>query len=342
MNSRLLQALCLAILSGSAAPVAASESGRPLFADDAVIELSLEGPLKATFADREVRQPRPFSLRMGAADVPVQVQVRGKSRTRICAFAPLRLDFGPDGAAGTVFAGQGRLKLVLPCHDSDPAEGDVLEEYAAYRIFNLLSDLSYRVRLAHIRFVDTDEPDAGPLMVRHAFLLESDGELSARAGLPEARMPAVRRSELAADQAALVFIFQYLVGNTDWSLVAAKGEDLCCHNLRLFGAAPPLYAVPYDFDLVGLVNARYAKPDPSLKIRDVRRRRYRGYCIDPGALEAALAHIRARQDVILAVSRSLPLLDESQLEAQARYLESYFEQAGDAPQLLEQFVEQCL
>lgn len=321
---------------------AATASFGPLFSDDAVIELSLEGPLSATLDDREARDERAFSLRTGADGVPLEVRVRGKSRARICRFAPLRLDFEPGSAAGTVFAGQDKLKLVLPCHDSDRAERDVLEEYAAYRIFNLLSERSYRARLLLVRFVDTEDPGKPPVMERHAFVLESDDELAARSGLPEARVPAIRRSDLEAGQAATAFIFQYLVGNTDWSLVAADGEEWCCHNLRLFGGAPDLYAVPYDFDLAGLVDARYAKPDPSLRIRSVTQRQYRGYCIEPAALEAALARITAQRDAILAVPRSLPLLDGKQIETRARYLEGFFEEAGNAPKLLRRFEDQCL
>jgi hypothetical protein len=338
------QRIILALIAWLAAPGAwaATASFGPLFSDDAVIELSLEGPLSATLDDREAREERAFSLRTGADGVPLEVRVRGKSRARICRFAPLRLNFGPEGAAGSVFAGQDKLKLVLPCDDSDRAERDVLEEYAAYRIFNLLSDRSYRVRPLRVRFVDTEQPGEPPVMLRHAFVLESDEEFSARIGLPETQIPAVRRSELQSDQAAMVFIFQYLVVNTDWSLVTADGEEWCCHNLRLFGEAPDLYTVPYDFDLAGLVDAKYAKPDASLRMRSVTQRQYRGYCIDAAALEAALARITAQRDAILAVPRSLPLLDGKQSETRERYLEGFFEQAGNAPKLLRRFADQCL
>jgi hypothetical protein len=314
----------------------------PLFARDSVIEMSLEGPVSTTLEDRESRQLRAFTLRQGADGVPLQVRVRGKSRARVCSLAPLRLEFAAGSAAGTEFAGQAALKLVLPCHDADSAERDLIEEYAAYGIFNLLSERSYRVRLLQVRFVDTGKPGEPPALQRHAFVLESDAELAARSGLPEARVPAVRRGDLEPGQAAAVFIFQYLIGNTDWSLVTAGGEEWCCHNLRLFGAAPPLFAVPYDFDLAGLVDARYAKPDPSLKIRDVTQRRYRGYCIDPAALAAALARVTAQRDAILAVTRSLPLLGEQQIATRVRYLEDFFEQAEDAPRLLRRFEKQCL
>ncbi|MDX1379840.1 MAG: hypothetical protein R3233_01905 [Xanthomonadales bacterium] len=334
-------ALATILLAAQAAWAEAVEYG-PLFADDSVIELTLEGPLSSTLDDREAREERAFSLRTGADGVPLEVRVRGKSRARICRFAPLRLDFESGSTAGTVFAGQDKLKLVLPCHDSDRAERDVLEEYAAYRIFNLLSDRSYRVRPLRVRFVDAEQPGEPPVMVRYAFVLESDEELSARIGLPEAQIQAVRRSELQADQAATVFIFQYLVGNTDWSLVTADGEEWCCHNLRLFGGVPDLYAVPYDFDLAGLVDAKYAKPDASLRIRSVTQRQYRGYCIDAAALGPALARITAQRAAILAVPGSLPLLDEKQSKTRVRFLEGFFEQAEDPQDLLEQFGKRCL
>lgn len=313
-----------------------------LFADDAVLELSLEGPFQATFADREAREERPFLLRLAAEEVPLEVRVRGKSRASICTFAPLRLDFESESSTGTPFAGQDKLKMVLPCHDSDRAERDVVQEYAVYRIFNVLSDISYRVRLLRVRFVDTEAPGEPPLMERHAFLLESHDELSARTGLPQAAVAAVRRSDLVADQAATVYIFQYLVGNTDWSLVSALEEQSCCHNIRLFGANPPLYPVPYDFDLTGLVDARYAKPDASLHLSDVTQRRYRGYCIDPEELETALERIKARRDSILAVPRSLSMLGEKQIERDVGYLEGFFERAEKEARLLKRFNKKCL
>jgi len=336
--------LSLAAAGGSshAAEAPSPATFGPLFTGDEVVELSLVGPLASTFADTRKRDERPFSLRVAGEEIPLQVRVRGHSRARVCRNAPLRLDLDTDLAAKTLFAGQDELKLVLPCRDSDGAEADILEEYGAYRIFNLLSAVSFRVRLARIRFVDTERSASEPMMERYGFLIESDEELGARAGLQESKVPHVRRGDLDADQAALVFIFQYLIANTDWSLVTATGETDCCHNIRLFGAPPVLYAVPYDFDLSGLVDAPYARPDPSLHIRRVTQRLYRGYCIDPTALEPALDRVLARRDGILGVLRGLPLLSQEQIEAKEAYLDRFFEQATDREKLLNQFRSRCL
>jgi len=341
---RALALVWLAAAGGSslAAEASAPAAFGPLFAGDEVLELSLAGPLSATFADTKQREERPFSLRAAGGEIPLQVRVRGHSRARVCRNAPLRLDLDTDRTADTPFAGQDKLKLVLPCRDSDGAEADILEEYAAYRIFNLLSAVSFRVRLARMRFVDTERPASGPMMERYSFLIEPDEELGARAGLQETQVPHVRRGDLDADQAALAFIFQYLIGNTDWSLVTATGEEDCCHNIRLFGAPPVLYAVPYDFDLSGLVDAPYARPDPSLHIRRVTQRLYRGYCIDPAALGPALDRVLARREEILGVLRGLPVLTEAQIQAKVGYLERFFEQAAEREKLLERYRNRCI
>ena len=345
---RLPLAIAVAWLAaaGGASQVAAGGTSpsapEPLFASDEVVELTLAGPLSSTFADTKNRDERPFTLRVGSDQIPLQVRVRGHSRARVCRNAPLRLGLDTAMTANTLFAGQDKLKLVLPCRDSDSAEADILKEYAAYRIFNLLSSVSFRVRLARIRFMDTEHSAAEPMMERYGFLIEPDEALGVRAGLQEARVEHVRRGGLDADQAALTFIFQYLIANTDWSLVAGTGEENCCHNIRLFGTTPVLYVVPYDFDLSGLVDAPYARPDPSLHISRVTQRLYRGYCIDPEALGPALDRVTARRGEILDVLRALPLLSEKQVESRVAYLDRFFEEAADRAKLLDRFRSRCI
>ena len=337
MRRQLIIMLATGLLVQGAVANAESTSPPVLFADDQAVALTLEGPLTSTFSDRDAREERPFVVHVesdGSGGIPLEVRVRGKSRAAICKLAPLRLDFEGRSITSTLFAGQDKPKLVLPCHDSSRAERDLLEEYLAYRLFNLLSDASYRVRLLQLRLVDTESRGGKPMMERYAFLLESHDELAGRIGRASAAMPAVRRSELEPDQAALVFVFEYLIGNTDWSLVATEGETDCCHNLRLFGEQPPFVA--------GLVNARYAEPDPSLNLRSVTQRRYRGYCIDPEALGPALDRIVSMQEEILQLPHSLPVLSPRQIEGNVRFLEGFFERAEERESLLARFQDPCL
>ena len=231
-------------------------SAQPLFDDDTLLEIELRGPLEATRRDTEDRGERPFILKVDGTELHPMVRVRGNSRVIHCSFPPLRLRF--DDAADTPFAGQGKVKLVTHCNRGERSELNVLEEYAAYRILALLTRSAVRVRLLRIRYVDTDEPGREPLE-RFGFVLESEQSLAERIGGKLVELDGVLPSRLELEQLASVFVAQYLIGNSDYSLVTATGDDACCHNGILVEVDDKLHYVAYDFDLSSLVNARYAK-----------------------------------------------------------------------------------
>jgi hypothetical protein len=260
----------------------------------------------------------------------------------LCDFPPLRLTFSSENTEDTVFAGQGKLKLVVHCKSSEAAEANILKEYAAYKMFNQVSSASYKVRLARINYRDTDHSLKEDNFIRYGFLIESAAELANRVGGVPAHVSGVRLSTLDQQHAARVYVFQYLIGNTDWSLVTAEGDDACCHNGDLFDIQNRRYFVPYDFDLSGLVNARYAKPDASLQIRKVTQRLYRGYCIAPDALEAAIRDIAGEEKDILSVINQVPGLTGKEIEKAVNFLAKFFDQASNAEKLAESFENRCL
>ena len=100
--------------------------------------------------------------------------------------------------------------------------------------------------------------------------------------------------------------------------------------------------VPYDFDLTGLVNARYAHPDPRLRISHVRQRLYRGLCTEPEYLQAALDLIASRKEAILDVVRNVPGLEPRNVERAVDFLGDFFDDAEDGDRLLRSFERRCL
>ena len=298
------------------------------------------GPLGALI-DSESTDELPFALRADGEDHQIQVRLRGKSRLRVCDFPPLRLNFVASAVEGTLFEDQDKLKLVTHCRRRGQAEQDVLLEYAAYRILNVITDASYRVRLVRIRYVDTDD-DEDTIGPKYGFLIESRESLGERIGIEPAELTGVTRSGLEPMQASLVYIFHYLIGNTDWSLVVADGDDHCCHNGHLFSGESAVYLVPYDFDLSGIVNTPYAEPDASLSISRVTRRLYRGYCISPEALSAAFDRIVELREEILAVPGVIAGLSERESERAREYLLEFFDSAENRDRLLSRFEERCL
>lgn len=311
-----------------------------LFESDTIFELSLRGPLSDLVDDRKDEVPYPFTLTADGVDYAVELAPRGKSRLETCAFPPLRITFPEAVPASSPFSGVSRLKLVTPCRDRPNMTANVLEEYAAYRIFNVFTEASYRARLLNMTFIDTTGNLDG---MQVAFAIEPTDRMAVRLNGQERELPGVSRKNLDPEHASQLYLFQYLVGNTDWSLVTAEGDESCCHNGKLIQRGNRLFLIPYDFDRTGLVDASYAKPAPKTRIRKVTQRRYRGYCMDDDAtLVAALtASIRLKPE-IMAVLDELPGLDEADRKKARRFLEEYFDDAEDTDALLKDFRRSCL
>ncbi len=281
-----------------------------LFRSPLPLELRIEADFTALRGDRaEENDERPARLVLSGEgdDAPafdVELRTRGHFRlqSNVCGFPPLRLDVPRRRMEGTPFEDQDKLKIVTHCRDTPGWDRHALREYLAYRIYNRLTDASLQVRLARITWVDTG--GAEPLE-RWAFLIEDEDALAERLGgtwFPEDDGP-VDPARIGDDDALRVDLFQYLVGNTDYSIYGL-------HNVVvLMPAEGRGIPVPYDFDWTGLVNAPYSVPDPSLGIDDVRERVYRGLCRPRMEYDAAYRRFLDQRDGIEALIRDVPGLE---------------------------------
>jgi hypothetical protein len=316
-------------------------SASPLFDDDETVEISLRGPIGTMFSDTADRREREFAFVLDADEYPAGIRLRGNSRLRVCKFYPLRINLDPADYASTVFAGQDKLKLVTHCRNYDQGEQDMLEEYLAYRIFNAITDFSYRVRLLRIRYVDTDGRLESAASPRYGFVIEPDWHLAERTNSEVAELEGVPKQRYDKNHAALVFVFQFLIGNTDWGLVKADYDEFCCHNIDMVEKDGQVLVIPYDFDVSGIVNARYAFPDPLLRIERVTRRVYLGLCMEREPVEKALRHIKARREEIAASVEQVPGLTERSRDTALSYVGKFFERAEDEDKLLRTFEKRC-
>ncbi len=337
----LATAVLLGVASASSQEATPEKPGPVLFADSSLLEIELNGPFGAVMADTVERKRRPVLLRIGDRTLDVKVRVRGNSRLRVCKFPPLRVYFSDD-TEGTPFEGLKSLKLVTHCFDSKRGDKNLADEYAAYRVFRVLTPYGYQTRPLRVSYTDTDGKMGDSPVVRYAFFLESRPLLAERIGGERKNVTGLRLSELERDQAATMYIFQYLIGNTDWSLVKADTDKHCCHNIDLVSRDGLIYTIPFDFDLAGTVNAPYAKPDPSLRIERVTTRRYRGYCIEREHLAKALSHVNAQEAAIVDELRQIPIADADHIEDILDYLEPFFRKADKDEKLLTSFEKRCL
>ncbi len=321
------------------------EQRRPsaLFDSHEVLEFTLETDLDRLKDDRgETNAERPARILIGGEDgetleIPLQVRTRGNFRLRraTCSFPPIRLNFKQGQLEGTPFDGEDKLKLVAHCKDRDQYEQNVLEEYVAYRIFNLLSDVGFQVRLARLTYVDTSGKDKPA--TRYAFLIEDEEAMAARLGGTMIEVAQAHPSGLNPEQGVLVSVFQYMIGNTDWSLVGF-------HNIKLMRRGFTDYvAIPYDFDFSGLVDAPYAGPNPLLEdfIRSVRDRLYRGFCWEGVDYQAVYAVFNERQEAIYEMIRGVEGLKEDNIEDAIDYLDEFYETINNSRRAEREILDAC-
>jgi hypothetical protein len=324
---------------GLAAPADAS----PLFDGHEPIDVMLSGPLTTLFSKKKDREEHAFEITAAGATVNVAVRIRGKSRVKACRFTPLRLNFAAARTTDSLFADQDKLKLVTHCRSNNArAENSVLNEYLAYRIFNIISDKSYRVRLLRIHYEDTLGKQRHLERPYYGFVIESDTALAARLGGEVAELEGVLYSKLDQTQMALLNVFYYLIGNRDWSLVTAETADACCHNLDLVDVAGSVVAVPYDFDLSGLVRAIYPGPVRRNLNRFVGRK-YNGYCQSPiGTVGNALRQIKSLREEIMSLAENLPSVQSDYAKERREFLQEFFEEAEAEQALLDRFAKDCI
>ncbi|HJU64529.1 MAG TPA: hypothetical protein VJ596_02580, partial [Gemmatimonadaceae bacterium] len=289
-----------------------------------VLAVTLTTNLRELRRDKMEDAPwRPATFSYTAADgkamvVPAQVRTRGIWRLKNCAFPPLRVNFGRD-ARESVFDRLDKPKLVNFCRDNDQYEQYILQEFQLYRIYALLTPLSHRTRL--LRTTYTDSATGEVHATRYAILLEEPQELAKRMGMKMLEIQGAKAQDLEPYHAALVGVFQYLIGNSDWSARALHNAELMQDSASLY------YVVPYDFDFSGAVNARYATPPPQLPIRSVRQRIYRGHCAPAAEYAKVFALFKEKKDAIYALYRDPigQLLNEQTRKQTLEYFDDFYE-----------------
>lgn len=325
----------------STGPPASSDV--PLFSPHETLLFTLEADWGTIFKDRSQQSEyRPAKLHATGLDgspvtLDIQVRTRGNFRlqSRICGFPPLRLNFPQEGTENTVFAGQDKLKLATHCQDNrDQYEQIALQEYLIYRTFNLLTDKSFKVRLARVTYVDA----AGKrdTLTKYGFLIEDEDALAARLGGTIVDMQEIHDENTEREQMTLVALFQYFVGNTDWSVWAL-------HNIVLVHTPPAMFprAIPYDFDWSGVISAPYARPDARLPIRTVRERLYRGYCRVRVELDPVLALFNQKKEDIYALWNGQEGLAEKTRQQALQYFDEFYKIINDPRAVEREFIRNC-
>jgi hypothetical protein len=342
---RTIALLCCCILSGN--PVFAAEPD-PLFQSSETLEITLTAPIDEIddARDKDTEYDGTLSY-LDAAGTEIVLDasfsVRGNWRLDKgnCRYAQLWVNLRRSQVAGTIFENQNRLKLVVQCGRQDRYSDYLYKEIQAYDIFSELSELNFDTRSLNVTYIDSEDPDS--VRTQPAFFIEHKNRIAERFAYTEVESNTVPRRELNPLQGTLVAMYMYLIGNVDFSIIQGPQGEECCHNAKQFqNTSGEYFPIPYDFDASGFVDASYApEPDPRFNLRSNRSRIYRGFCVDPTVLDAAVQIFQTKRERITAIVTDAPNVAARATNRNTRYVGDFFEVLDDARDFERAFVRDC-
>jgi hypothetical protein len=308
-----------------------------------------EEPLAVTFTTniRQIRRDKSDKApwRWGAltyqdstgkpAQVPARVRTRGIWRLKNCSFPPIRLNFNKT-ADHTLFDGLDEPKLVNYCQDNEQYERYILQEFQLYRIYQTLTPASHRVRLLRMAYVDSASGKREA--ERYAFIVEDPARLAKRLSAKLLKQTGASPADLDAEQLALAYLFEYFIGNLDFSWAGL-------HNTELLGTADGrVLPVAYDFDYAGAVNAWYATPPPNYGVPNVRTRKFMAPCEIAGEFPGALARFVEKKDAIYALYRDPvgALLPPKIVKETLEYFDDFYDKVRTPQDAKKNVFDRCI
>ena len=310
-----------------------------LFDDDEIFEISVKGNTRELLNDRAEKSTyHPMTISYKKSDgseisIPVEMKTRGHFRKlrENCTYPPLFIRFFPNSLhKSSIFKEQSRLKLVMPCTGDDY----IVREWLAYKIYNLVTPQSFRVRLVKVKLEDARNKK--PINPFYGLLLEEEQQMAAR-NKATLTVQQLRPHQTQQDAFLRTAVFEYLIGNTDWSVEYLQ-------NIKLIKTGPTSLpvTVPYDFDHSGIVNAPYARPPEELLLKSVLERRYRGYCItDLKVFESTIALYNKLKKDIYDLYANCTYLDARSLKATLKFLDGFYATINNQKAWQKEFAYPC-
>lgn len=316
-------------------------SSTPLFKDDDILTFKLVGNIRTVLNDRGDNPVyHPMTLYYKPNDtseilIPLKTRVRGnfrRDKANCSIYPPLLLNFPKNETTkSTIFEGQDKIKLVTPCRGDDL----VIREYLVYKLYNLVTEKSFKARLAKVYFEDVQKKTK--TISAYCILLEDENELAQRNQMFHWNRKGIRIESTNQNDFLKMAIFQFMIGNTDWSVPYL-------HNIKLITADSAVLpcTVPYDFDHSGIVDAPYAYPALELGITSVRERLYRGYCLnDMNKFDDVFSLYNRLKDDVYNVYTKCTLLDASYIKTTIRYLDDFYRIINSAKAARTALEHQC-
>jgi hypothetical protein len=328
--------LFLAIIGFSSAYAQQTVDRKKFFQDTSMVNATLTFNVKKVMAQKDKvgnKFPATFSCKLDSSSINDQIliEVRGHFRRGYCYLPPLKLIYKKNPSAA--FYKLKMLKLVSACMPSKNDDQNLLKEYMVYKIYNMLTDNSFRVRLLNMNYKDSS--GVKKTITEHAFLVEDISQLAKRNNCDDwtgRKFPTERTDRR---QMTMVALFEYMIGNTDWSVPVE-------HNIKLIHSKADSLAlpivVPYDFDFSGLVNTGYGAPDEQLGISSVRERVYRGFPRTMDELNDVIGVYNQQKANIYAAINNFSLFTNASKKDMIGYLDDFYKTINNQSKIKTAFI----
>ena len=325
-------ALCLPVSSQKVDKV-------KFFEEESIVNTTLEMDLKDLLAKKAKERFLPGTITMTFKDgstvkEKISASARGNFRRETCFMPGLKVNFRAD--TNSSLSKFKEMKLSNGCSSGDDPGQLVIKEYLAYKIYNVLTDMSLRVRLMNISFKDVSGKRKP--YTQYAFLIEDIDDMAKRNHMVEVEGTPYYTEQTNRDQMTIVTLFEYLIGNTDWSVPAY-------HNVKLIGPKEDKnvkpYVVAYDFDICGFVDPPYATIDEKLQdqISTVRERLNRGFPRTMEELKTAVKLFNERKEKIIGLIKNNEYLNSREKSRSVEYVEEFYKTINSDRDLQRIFID---
>ncbi len=306
-----------------------------LFEDDKIIEITLRFDLSTYFRTKPkedyLKANITFHLsKTDSISKDINLRTRGIWRNLNCIYPPIELNLKKAGFGYTDLDKISKLKMVPECKSGKENEDYVLREYLAYKLFNVLTDTSFRVRLLSVNYIDTQKKRK-PIR-QYGFFIEPVEMLAARTNCLQVKSRTLNQKNIVPKVMDRLSIFNYMIGNFDWS-VPGPHNVLVLKSLA-FDPVGLGIAVPYDFDWTGLVNASYALPSEAIGTQTIRERVFFGICRSKEVYQEDLKIFENKKEEFYRIINEFPYMSNQVKKDLTGYLDEFFIQLGGKKDML--------
>ncbi len=330
-------------LSAQEARPDSSKKSFRLFEDDKLIEITLRFDLSTYFRSKPQKEYLKANITFHISNTDsvskdVRLKTRGAFRNQYCMFAPIELNFKKADFGYSDLNKIAKLKLVPQCSSGKEKEDYVLREYLAYKLFNVLTDTCFRVRLLTVNYIDSQKKRKS--VKQYGFFLEPVEFLAGRTNNLHIKLRTLNQKNITPAIMDRIAIFNFMIGNYDWSV---PGQ----HNITVFKSLDPDpygmgLAIPHDFDWTGLVNASYAIPAENVGTQNVRERIFQGVCRKKETYDKELDLFLTKKEEFYKVINEFPYITQKVKKDMTGYLDGFFDQVeGRRDKILYTLMNSC-